>query len=167
MKILRRLLIVALVVVLLFAAGGYWILGTPGGAELVLGRVAGMIGKGAKIEGVAGSLGGPLHVKLIVVDRPDFFVRIEDVEIDSSPFAPLRGRLIVYKLYARSVEVRTAGAAGAARMPMSFKPPYSVRLDDGRIGTFTTGHMSRKGEDLVLRDILLKGEGDETHYRIS
>jgi translocation and assembly module TamB len=166
----RRALRVALVVVLLLVVGvagiGYWIAYTPGGAQLVLNRVASALGKGAKIEGVEGSLGGPLRVKLIVVDRPDFYVRIEDVTIDSSFTSALRGTLLVHKLDVRSVELRTAGAAGAARAPVSFTPPYHLILRDGRIGTFTHGPIDRKGEDLVLRDIVLKGEGDKSRWKI-
>jgi len=125
---LRWFLVIALVAVVAVVGVGYWIVATPGGAQLVLGRVADKLGKSTKIEGVDGSLGGVLRVKLIVVDRPDFYVRVDDVEMDTSFLAPFRGWLVVRKLYARSVEVRTAGAAGAARAPASFAPPYPVRL---------------------------------------
>ncbi|HUQ29849.1 MAG TPA: translocation/assembly module TamB domain-containing protein [Usitatibacter sp.] len=165
-RTLRWVLVAAIVLIVVAIGLGYWIVATPGGAQLVLGRAAGMLGKGAKIEGVEGRLGGRLHVKLIVVDRPDFYARIEDVDIDSAPFRALSGQLLIYKLYARSVELRTAGAAGAARAPVTFKPPYGVRLEDGRIGTFRHGAISRQGEDLVLRDITVKGEGDKSHWRI-
>jgi translocation and assembly module TamB len=165
-KVLRWFLVIALVAVVAIVGVGYWIVATPGGAQLVLDRLAGALGKGAKIEGVEGSLGGPLHVKLIVVDRPDFYVRVDDVEMETSFTSPFHGSLLVRKLYARSVEVRTAGAAGAARAPLSFAPPYPIRLEDGRIGTFTQGPISRKTEDLVLRDIVLKGEGDQKSWRV-
>lgn len=166
MRALRWGLVVIAVLVVLALGAGYWIVATPGGAQLVLGRVAGMLGKGARIEGVEGRLGGTLRVKLIVVDRADFHVRIEDVEMDSEPFAPLRGRLVVNKIEVKSVELRTAGAAGAARAPVSFPPPYPVRLESGHIATFRYGPMSRQGDDLVLRDIHLKGEGDQARWRI-
>ena len=165
-RLLRWLLVVALVALVAAVGLGYWILETPGGAHLVLERVAGKLGKGAKIDGIEGSLGGPLRVKLIVVDRPDFYVRIEDVEMDTSFLSPFRGTLLVRRLYARSVELRTAGAAGAARAPVSFTPPYPIRLEDGRIGTFTQGPISRATGDVVLRDIVLKGEGDEKSWRV-
>jgi len=165
-KALRWLLVIGLVAVVAVVGVGYWIVATPGGARLVLERVAGKLGKGAKIEGIEGSLGGPLRAKLIVVDRPDFYVRIDDVEMDTSFLSPFRGSLLVRRLYARNVELRTAGAAGAARAPLSFTPPYPIRLEDGRIGTFTQGPISRKTDDLVLRDIVLKGEGDDKRWRV-
>jgi translocation and assembly module TamB len=165
-RILRVALVAVLAAVVALVGIGYWIVYTPGGAQLVLNRVAGALGKGAKIEGVQGSLGGPLRVKLIVVDRPDFYVRIEDVEMESAFTSVLRGTLLVRRLDVRSVELRTAGAAGAARAPVSFTPPYDIKLLDGRIGTFTHGPIDRKGEDLVLRDIVLKGEGDKSRWKV-
>ena len=166
MKALRWIVAGVVVVILVVAGAGYWIVATPGGAQLVLGRIAGALGKGAKIEGVEGRLGGVLRVKLIVVDRADFYVRIDDVEMDTEPFGPLQGRLVIHKLTARNVELRTAGTAGAARAPVAFAPPYAFRLDDGRIGTLRHGSLSRQGDDLVLHDIAVKGEGDKTHWRI-
>src|SRR3954463_675087 len=148
MKALRWIAVGAVLAIVVIVAAGYWIVATPGGAQLVLGRVAGMLGKGAKIEGVEGQLGGVLRVKLIVVKRPDFYVRIDDVEMDTAPFSPLHGLLVIHKLNVRSVELRTASAAGAARAPVSFTPPYPVRLEDGRIGVFRHGSMSRQGDDL-------------------
>jgi translocation and assembly module TamB len=65
------------------------------------------------------------------------------------------------------VELRTADAAGAARAPVSFKPPYQVRLEDGRIGTFRHGSLKRTGDDLVLKDIVVRGEGDAREWRIA
>lgn len=168
----RRWGLITLVTLLLLigvvAGGVYWIVSTPGGAQLVLARVAGALGKGARIEGVEGELGGVLRIKLIVVDQPDLYVRIEDVEIHSSPLEPLRGRLLVQRLYVRDVEVRTASAKSAAKVPVSFKPPYAVRVEDGRIGTLRLGKLPRgAGEDTVLKDIVVSGEGDKSRWRIA
>ena len=89
-RILRTVLVLAIVLVVVAVGVGYWIAYTPGGAQLVLGRLADALGKGAKVEGVEGSLGGPLRVKLIIVDRPDFYVRVDDVEMQTSFLSPLR-----------------------------------------------------------------------------
>jgi translocation and assembly module TamB len=166
-RIGRATLVTLVALLAILAAGTYWALYTTGGTSLVLNRVTGMLGKGAKLEGVEGSLGGRLRVKRIVVDRPDFYARLEDVELDSSPFDFLRGVLTVHRLSVGSVELRTADAAGAARAPVSFKPPYEVRLEEGRIGTFRHGSLKRTGEDLVLKDIRVRGEGDAREWRIA
>lgn len=182
----RKLKIAAwiFVVLLLLVAGvAYWIVATPGGAQLVLGRIAGMLGEGTKFEGVEGRLGGRLRIKAIEIDRPDLYVRVEDVDMDTSP--PLRGLLVVHRLHARSVEIRTFSTGAAAAIPVSFKPPYPVRLEDGHIGTLRFGAISKeekeakdpaakralreasRARDLVLRDIILKGEGDKKEWRIA
>jgi translocation and assembly module TamB len=162
--------LVSLALLIAVAVGGiYWIVATPGGAQLVLGKVAALLGKGAKIEGVEGNLGGLLRIKSIVVDRPDFYVLIEDIEIESSPLDPLRrGQLVIHRLRVRSAEVRTASTKAAARAPVSFRPPLALRLDDGRIGTLRLGSIADKAreKDLVLRDIVVKGEGDKTRWKI-
>jgi translocation and assembly module TamB len=163
---LRNFAIALLALVAIIAALGYWIVATPGGAQLLLNRVAGMLGEGTKIEGVEGRIGGKLNIKSIVIDRPDLYVRVDDVELDTSP--RIGGPLVVHRLYARSVEVRTADTGAAASLPASFKPPYRVRLEDGRVGTLRLGKL--KGDpakDLVLRDIVLRGEGDTREWRIA
>ncbi len=166
----RRWGLVALVTLLAFIAftGGvvYWIVATPGGAELVLSRAVDLLGKGAKVEGVEGSLGGVLRVKSILIDRPGLYVRIDDLEMDSS--ASFGGTLVVHRLAARRVVVRTASSKDAAKLPVSFKPPYPVRLEDGRIGTLRLGTLPPEPDkDLVLDNIVLKGEGDKERWKIA
>ena len=143
-----RIVLVALVILLAVAGAiGYWIVATPGGAQLVLGKVASLLGKGAKIEGVEGRLGGMLRIKSIEIDRPDLYVRIDDVEIVSSPREPLASGGSRSIGCARSVEVRTASSNAAARVPVSFKPPYPVRIDDGRVGTLRLGAIADKARE--------------------
>ena len=156
-----------LVLLALIAGGVYWIVATPAGAQLVLARVSGMLGKGAKVEGVEGRLGGTLRIKSIEIDRPDLFVRIDDLEIVSSPREWL-GRLAIQRLTARSVEVRTGSSKSTARVPVLFKPPYPVRIDDGRVGTLRLGAIADKARerDMVFRDIVVKGEGDKRQWKI-
>jgi translocation and assembly module TamB len=164
-----RAVLVSLLVLLAVAAGAIcWIVATPGGAQLALSKVARMLGQGARIEGVEGQLGGKLGIKSIVIDRPDFYLLVEDVEIESSPFHPLAGRLVIHRLRVRNVEVRTASSKAAARAPVSFKPPFTLRLEDGRIATLRLGAIGDKARerDLVFRDIALRGEGDRTQWKI-
>ncbi len=143
----------------------YWIVATPGGAQLVFNRVATMLGKGAKFEGVEGTLGGKLRIRTIEIDRQELFVHIDDLEIDSSP--RFVGPLLVHRLSARNVEVRTTTSSAAARVPMSFAPPYPVVLEDGRVGTLRFGVKGgSRDKDLVLKDIVVKGEGDKTRWKI-
>src|SRR5690242_9106249 len=125
-RVLAAVLATIAVIVVLVAAAGYWLLATPGGAQFLGGRVAGMLGQGARIEGVEGRLGGMLRIHAIEIDRPDLFVHVDDVELDSAPLGAFHGTLDVRHLVARNVEVRTASSQAAARAPASFKPPYPV-----------------------------------------
>ncbi|HEX7466573.1 MAG TPA: hypothetical protein VF309_08025, partial [Usitatibacter sp.] len=86
-------LVTLLAAIAIVGGGVYWIVATPGGAQLVLSRAAGILGKGTKIEGVEGSLGGVLRVKSILIDRPELYVRVDDLEMDSS--TPFGGVLVV------------------------------------------------------------------------
>ncbi len=179
-----RVLLLMAILVLVAVGAVMWVLHTQGGARFVLGQVTRLAGDGIRYEGVEGSLGGPMRIKLIEVSRPDMYARIEDFEMESSPFAALRGRLTIHRLQARLVEVRTVSAGAAARVPVSFAPPYAVRLEQGSIGELRLGALSREAQaekdplrkralmdasrptDLVVRDIFLRGEGDERHWKI-
>ena len=173
------------VVTLLAAAvivAAWWIIGTPGGARLVLDRVTSALGVGAKWEGVEGQLGGKLKVKLIEISRPELYVRVDDVEMDTEPLE--WGRLLIHRLHVARVEVRTASTGAAASIPVTFQPPYPVRVVDGRVrelrfGVLTPEEKSAKEapaleaarsrsrvNDLVIRDFALKGEGDKTRWTI-
>jgi len=183
-RVLAAVLATVVVIVVLVAAAAYWLLATPGGARFLGGRVAGMLGQGAQIEGIEGRLGGMLRIHAIEIDRPDLFVHVDDVEIDSAPLDAFRGTLDVRHLAARNVEIRTGSSQAAARAPESFKPPYPVRLEDGRVGTLRIGTLTpeekaardpaakraareaSRAKDVVLRDVVLKGTGDDRAWKI-
>lgn len=164
MRWLKALALVVLALVFVALASSWWLIATPGGASFILGRAASVMGHGAKIEGIQGRLGGKLAVKLIVIDRPDLYVRVDDVEMDTSP--NFMGGLVVHRLFARNVEVRSRSTGAAASLPASLKPPYGVRLEDGGVGTFTFGAIGTHDKDVVLRDIALKGAGDRRRWTI-
>ncbi len=101
-------------------------------------------------------------------------MRIEDLEADVSPV--YTGRLTINRLHARSVEVRTAPhvtpppvtpAQAGAQSPPSFAPPFPVRLGDGGVDTFTYGAIGSADKDVVLKDIVLRGEGNATRLTIA
>jgi len=163
-RVLAASLIVVLLAVLALVSTGWWILATPGGASFVLWRAALVLGKGAKVEGVEGRLGGELHVKLVLIDRPDLFVRVDDVDMDTSPL--LSGRVTVHRLHVRRIELRTGSTGAAASLPASLKPPHDVLLEDGRVAELVTGAIGSHDKDMTLRNIVLRGEGDARRWRI-
>lgn len=179
-----RVLAVLLVVVLLVLAAIAWIVTTPEGARLVLGRVSGMLGEGARFSDVEGRLGGTLRIGLIEVSQPDLYVRIDGFEIDTSPLDPIRGRVLVHRLTARSVQVHTASTGEAAKIPVTFRPPYPVKVEEARVAELRVGALTpearaerdvvkrralvdaARDRDFVANDILVRGEGGDTQWTV-
>lgn len=181
--ILRSFLVLA---ILLLAAAGVatWILTTPGGARFALGQAVKAAGGGVRYEGVEGSIGGPMSIRLIEVDRPGLHARVENLRVDASPWAALRRQVVVHALEAGKVEVHTVDTGEAAKLPASLAPPYPVTLERGRVGELRIGVLTKEADaekdpqkrraliegsrdrDLVVKDIALRGEGDEKLWRI-
>jgi translocation and assembly module TamB len=179
--------VLAAIVLLVLLAGGFvaWVLMTPQGAKLVMGRVQNMLGEGTRFSEVEGRIGGPLRIGTIEISRPDMYVRVEGFEMDTSPLDPFRGRLLIHRLAARSVQVHTASTGEAAKIPVTFEPPYPLKLEEGRVGELRIGPLTpearaekdvarrralveaSKEKDFVVKDILLRGEGDKRHWTIT
>ncbi|HEX5128135.1 MAG TPA: translocation/assembly module TamB domain-containing protein, partial [Usitatibacter sp.] len=101
-----------------------------------------------------------------------------------SPWAALRRHIVVHALEADKVEVRTVDTEEAAKLPVSFAPPYRVTLEKGRVGELRLGALTKaadaekdpqkkralmdasRDKDLVVKDIALRAEGDEKAWRI-
>jgi len=164
---LRRVLaLLALLFVVAFGAL-VWLMHTQSGANFALGQARRAAGEGVRYEGVEGSLEGLLRIRLIEVKRKGLYVRVEDFEMRSHLLGVLGGRLLVDRLSAARVEVRTASTGDAAQLPVSFAPPRAVRLEEGRIGELRLGGLDAPRErDLVVKEIFLRGEGDESHWKI-
>jgi translocation and assembly module TamB len=178
--------IAAVIVAILLVLAGFvaWLFLTSSGARFALDRATRIAGGGITYEGVEGSLGGPMRIAVLEVDRPGLYARVEGLEMDASPMSPLRGAMVVHKLAARSVLLRTLDTGEAARIPASFAPPYPVRLEDGVVGELRVGALppeaakekdpakrramlagAREG-DHVVRGMRLRGEGDERRWKV-
>jgi translocation and assembly module TamB len=157
------------VLAILLVLGFAWLIATPGGARLVLDRAASALGEGAKLSGVEGSFWGTLRIKAIDVKRPDLVVHVEDVEIERASGVPGFGTVIFNKVNAGRVEVRTASTGAAARMPLTFAAPYPLRVESARVGELRLGTIVKEGKpppDLVITDLVVKGEGDERFWKL-
>ncbi len=160
MLVLAAILFVCVVV--------YWLVATEPGAQFAFGRIQQIIGTATKIEGVEGSIGGTLKIRVFEIVRPGLVVHIEGVEADISPV--YASRLIVHRLHARSVEVRIAPTqhpAPPATAPPPFAPPFPLRLEDGAIGTFTYGAIASHESDLVLNDVRVSGESIGSRWKVA
>ena len=172
------------VLLLLVAVAAWWLLATPEGARFALNYAIRAAGEGVRYEGLEGALGGPMRIKLLEISRPDLYVRIDDLEMQTA-LSHLPRRLYVHHLGARAVEVRTVDTGAAAKLPVSFAPPHAIHLAEGRVGELRLGDLPReaaaekdpsrkramiaaaRGGDLVVRNILVRGEGDEREWRVA
>ena len=180
-----RVLAVLIAITALGIGTVLWVLTTPQGARLVLGKVQGLLGEGARLEGVEGQIGGVLRVKAIEISRADLYVLVEDFEMDASPVEPLRGLLHIHRLAAKSVVVRTASSEAAARIPLTIQPPYALRIDDAkvaelRIGTLSAAAKAEKDvvkrrelmqsardQDFILKDLFVRAEGGPREWKVA
>jgi autotransporter translocation and assembly factor TamB len=153
----------------LLVLGVAWLVATPGGTRLVLDRAASFFGQGAKLAGVEGSLAGTLRIKSIDVVRPDLVVHVEDLVIERDPDSSWFGRAVFRKLTAARVEVRTASSGATARVPLTFRAPYALRVEEARVGELRIGAIVKDAKpppDLVFRELVVKGEGDQGSWKI-
>ena len=167
-RALRYLAYASIAFAAIVAGALFWLLETQHGAQFAFGKLRQLIGAATTIEGVEGSLGGTLRIGRFEIVKPGLVVRIEGLEAEISP--AYTGRLVVRRLHARSVEVRTAPAAQPSppsAAPPAFAPPFAVRLDDGAVGTFTYGAIASRDGDVVLKDIVLRGEGAGARWKVS
>ncbi|HUJ01793.1 MAG TPA: hypothetical protein VLY46_16245, partial [Usitatibacter sp.] len=179
-------IVLALVALLALALVGaaWWLLGTSGGAQFLAARAGTILGPGAKVEGVEGRIGGLVKIRTIEIDKPDLYVHVDDLVLDTAPLAALHGMLDVRRLTAREVEVRTAPSAKKAQPPAIPAPPLPVFLEEARVGKLRYGAISAgeraaadpaakraardaaRAKDVVLTDIVLAGSGDARRWTI-
>ncbi|MGZ5673398.1 MAG: translocation/assembly module TamB domain-containing protein [Usitatibacter sp.] len=175
--------IVALIVVAIGAV--LWMLTTPQGARMALGRLQSLLGEGARLEGVEGGIGTTLRIKTIELSRPGLYVLVEGFEMQASAVEPLRGLLHIYRVAAKDVEIRIASSEEAAKIPVTFEPPYALRIDDASIGELRFGSLpaeaqaekdvakrrlilaATRDKDFVAKSVFVKGEGDRRGWTIA
>ncbi len=164
-----RVLVAILVLLAIVGLAVAWLFTTPGGARVLLDRARSAFAPEATLGGVEGSLAGTLRVKTIEVTRPGLRVRIDDLEIEREPGNLFAGRVVFRRLHAGRVEVRTASSDATARIPLSFEPPYPVRVNEIRVvelrfGALEAGDASKP--DVVIRELTLRGEGDQRSWTV-
>jgi translocation and assembly module TamB len=179
-----RVLVLLGILVLVAVGAVAWLFSTTSGARFVLSQGVKAAGGGVRYEGVEGRLGGPMNIKVIEVDRPGMYARVENLRMDASPWATLTRRLVVHALEADKVEVRTLDTGEAARLPASLAPPYAVTLEKGRVGELRLGPLTKaadaekdpqkkralmdaaRDKDVVVKDISLRAAGDQEFWRV-
>jgi translocation and assembly module TamB len=102
----KRILIVGVLALLLLPVIAVGILlYTPAGVNLVVGQLWRLERLGVHIEGVSGTLAGPLRVERFELDRPRAHVVVHQIVVDPDPWGLILQTVRVSSLTARDAEV--------------------------------------------------------------
>jgi len=155
--------IVALIVVVATAAGIAW-LSSPAAVEYAVARaIAATEGK-LSIEGVEGTLWGPLEAKRLAWRDQGTEIVAEDVTIDYQPSALASGRLVVRELRARRLSVTLGeGSDEPPQLPESLALPIDV--DIGRVAIDTVDWKGA-GQETTLTGLTFAYSGDQRAHRL-
>ncbi|HWJ95761.1 MAG TPA: hypothetical protein VNT33_13610, partial [Telluria sp.] len=151
-------------VTVLVLGGAYWYLGRETTLQDIAQRVAKASGGKLTLSGVSGSLYGHMHVNHIVYRTEDQVVTADNVDIDWSPWQFASSGLAVSKLYAASVKVETLRETEERTpMPATLAPPFSISVDDARVGRAT---FVSKGVATPIDNIRLGIHGDKLKWEL-
>lgn len=105
------------------AAALAWLAGTESFLVWLAGRAVAASAGRLVLQGVRGSLYGPVKIALVAWDTPQRRIAARDMELDWSPAALLRGRVEITRSAARSVAVEVRRPS-----PAPLTPPRTLRL---------------------------------------
>jgi translocation and assembly module TamB len=152
---------VAITAALLAALG--WYLGRTTTLQMTAGLIANASGGKLRLQGVTGSLYGPMHIKRIVYRTPDSAITLDSVDIAWSPGALAGGRLAIDKLYVASLRSEALRETPPQAMPATLAPPFAISLDDARIARAV---FASKGSTTEIDDIRLRLRGDGRQWAL-
>jgi translocation and assembly module TamB len=140
----RRLLTVVAALLLLVTALLAGLFGTEAGARLVLTR--GLPVSGLHIEGVQGSLLGPLRIAHLRFDDASQSILVDDVQLDWRPGALFNGRLHIttVRLLRLQVTSKLDQPVKPLVLPARIALPFDLQVDQVRVdgGEFRKGAVS-------------------------
>lgn len=143
------------------AAGG-WLLATESGARFALERALALAG--GRAAGVEGRLVGPLAVDALDIDTPGLRVRARRATLDWSPLRLLVGEVRVDRLHAAEVEIATAPATGAARVPATLVPAIRLFVARAGVDRLRVGALGDEAGGVELREVTLGLAGDRAAW---
>ncbi len=106
-----------------------WQAGRESSLQLLARSVAQASGGDIAIEGVHGTLYGPIHIDRLRYRSPERKVEATDIDLDWNALSLLRRTIAVRQVRAASLDIVTLAASSTpATMPTSLALPYGLRL---------------------------------------
>ncbi len=151
---LRTAAIIVLPLLLALCAATAWLLTSESAAQFVLPRIA---GTSVKLQGIHGSLAGPLHIERVRIEQESQRLEIDALQLAWRPLALLHGELHILSLQAARLGVIQKIDAKSEPMvlPATLMLPLTLQVDrlhvdGGDIGWGAVNLIHLGGLDLQL-----------------
>ena len=125
---LRKAAIIVLPLLLALCAATTWLLTTESAAQFVLPHIA---GSSVKLQGIHGSLAGPLQIERIRIEQDSQRLEIDALQLAWQPLALLRGELHIRSLQAARLGVvqKIDAKSEPMALPASLLLPLTLQVD--------------------------------------
>jgi translocation and assembly module TamB len=124
----RRVLLIFLTVLGLAGGAAWWFVSRDTALQWLVAEAIRRSGGALSIEGVEGSLLGPVKARRIAYETPGMRIVLEDVAVDASPREMAHGRLTARSLDAQVLRFETKQTGEPVRAPDSLALPLPVSV---------------------------------------
>ena len=131
----RWLAVAALVLVVVVLAFAYWLLGTSAGLSQAVQWLTRWGGDAVQVSGASGRIAGPLRIERVRLRTATLHLDAEQIELDWSPSALLRGMAKIESITVEDLVLATAPGDGSpAQAPTEIPLPVAVDVQHLRLG---------------------------------
>jgi translocation and assembly module TamB len=162
-RAMPRWLRVLLALVLIFTLGLY-LAGREASLQWALQRVAAASGGQLRIDGVHGSVYGPLHVTQITYKTAGSTLSANNIDIDWRPWRLLGRHLAVSHLRADTLRIESSAASGPPpTLPASLALPLRLTIDETKLQHLI---IDSAGQRTTLDALALRASADAGAWRV-
>ena len=118
----------AVAVIAVAAGAAWWLVSRDAALEWLVAEAVRRSGGALAVDGVRGTLFGPITVRRLAYETSGLLVVLEDMTVDASPREMARGRLTVRSLEARTLRFESKPSPDPVRAPDSLALPLPVSI---------------------------------------
>lgn len=146
---------------------GAWLAGRESTLQSIAQRLVAATGGALHIDGVQGSLYGPLKIRQIVYEDAKLRIEGRDLDLDWSP-RELSGQLLhIRRVVVGVLAVRIKQTSSEpVKLPASLRLPIAVKVDDARVNTLTIADNSGS-PPVELKNLAASGESRGATHRVN